>query len=226
MAEEGILLESGTNELELLEFVVGDQSYGINVAKVRELSPYQKPTFVPNSHPGVEGIFMPREDIISVIDLRTVLGIPGRPDDDIEKDMYVITNFNNLHTAFHVQRVLGIHRISWTDISKPEATLTTQGSSMATGIVKIGDKIMIILDFEKIVADINPDITLKTSDIEDMVDVNRRDVPILLAEDSSLLLEMLKKCLMKAGYTHLIATTNGQEAWEKLIQLEKKGPIG
>lgn len=35
--ETGILLESGTNELELLEFVVGNQHYGINVAKINEL---------------------------------------------------------------------------------------------------------------------------------------------------------------------------------------------
>ena len=42
--ETGILLESGTNELELLEFVVGNQHYGINVAKINELCPYQEPT--------------------------------------------------------------------------------------------------------------------------------------------------------------------------------------
>ena len=42
--DTGILLESGTNELEILEFTVGGNSYGINVAKVREILPYQVPT--------------------------------------------------------------------------------------------------------------------------------------------------------------------------------------
>ena len=53
--DTGILLESGTNELEILEFTVGGNSYGINVAKVREILPYQVPTPVPNSDPRVEG---------------------------------------------------------------------------------------------------------------------------------------------------------------------------
>ncbi len=76
MAEDtGILLESGTNELELLEFVVGSQHYGINVAKISELCPYQPPTMVPNAHEYIEGIFMPRERIITVINLAKALGI-------------------------------------------------------------------------------------------------------------------------------------------------------
>ena len=58
--DKGILLESGTNELELLEFVVGNQHYGINVAKISELCPYEAPTGVPNSHEFIEGIFMPK----------------------------------------------------------------------------------------------------------------------------------------------------------------------
>ena len=98
--ETGILLESGTNELELLEFIVGNQHYGINVAKISELCPYQVPTLVPNAHEFIEGIFMPRESIITVIDLAKALSIPLHPDNGT--DMYIITNFNKLQTAFHV----------------------------------------------------------------------------------------------------------------------------
>ena len=83
--ETGILLESGTNELELLEFVVGKQHYGINVAKISELCPYQEPTLVPNSHEYIEGIFMPRDRIITVIDLAKALGIT--PSSDTSQDM-------------------------------------------------------------------------------------------------------------------------------------------
>ena len=98
-----ILLESGTNELELLEFMVGTQHYGINVAKIRELCQYQTPTPVPNAHPFIEGIFMPRDMLITVINLSKALGITELG--DTSQDMYIITNFNNLHTAFHVQKV-------------------------------------------------------------------------------------------------------------------------
>lgn len=68
--DTNILLESGTNELEILEFKVADNHYGINVAKIREILLYQPVTPLPNSHPCVEGIFMPRDTMISVINLR------------------------------------------------------------------------------------------------------------------------------------------------------------
>lgn len=221
--ETGILLESGTNELELLEFVVGKQHYGINVAKISELCPYQEPTMVPNAHEYIEGIFMPRERIITVIDLAKALGIT--PNEDDSQDMYIITNFNRLHTAFHVQQVLGIHRVSWEDIAKPDSTISRSGEGIATGITKINDKIIIVLDFEKIVTEVNPETGLKLSEIEAMGERSRHDCTILLAEDSPLLLEMLKKCLSKAGYTHLIPTTNGLEAWNKLDRMMRDGGV-
>ncbi len=226
MAEEtfndtGILLESGTNELELLEFVVGNQHYGINVAKIRELCPYQPPTLVPNAHEYIEGIFMPRDMLMTVVDLSKALGLP--PTGDMSGDMYIITNFNRLHTAFHVQKVLGIHRVSWEDIAKPDSTIAASGKGVATGIAKVAGKIIIVLDFEKIVAEINPETGLKLSEIESMGERSRRDCTILLAEDSPLLLEMLKKCLTRAGYDHLIPTTNGQDAWNALDRMIKDG---
>lgn len=221
--ETGILLESGTNELELLEFVVGSQHYGINVAKINELCPYAEPTLVPNSHEYIEGIFMPRDRIITVVDLAKALGIQVSPDKS--KDMYIITNFNKIHTAFHVNGVLGIHRVSWGDIAKPDSTISRTGKGVATGITKIDGKIIIVLDFEKIVTEINPETGLKISDIEAMGERSRHDCPILLAEDSPLLLEMLKKCLTKAGYTHLIPTTNGLEAWNTLDRMMNDGGV-
>lgn len=223
--ETGILLESGTNELELLEFMVGDQHYGINVAKIRELCPFQVPTPVPNSHEFIEGIFMPRDMLITVINLGKALGIPTPA--DTTGDMYIITNFNRLHTAFHVQKVLGIHRVSWEDIAKPDSTIGSSGKGVATGIAKVDGKIIIVVDFEKIVAEINPETGLKLSEVDAMGERSRHDCPILLAEDSPLLLEMLKKCLLRAGYTHLIPTTNGQEAWSHLNRiLQDGGKVG
>lgn len=132
--ETGILLESGTNELEILEFKVGPNSYGINVAKVKEIKSYQKPTPIPNAHPSVEGIFMPRDVIITIIDLANCLNFPVNHDP--QRDMYIITNFNQLNVGFHVDSVVGIRRVSWADITKPDATLNNQGNGVATGIIK------------------------------------------------------------------------------------------
>ncbi len=222
--ETGILLESGTNELEILEFRVGENYYGINVAKIREILSYQTPTPIPNSDPRIEGIFMPREDIISIIDLCEVMHLPKK--DTIDGDMFIVTNFNRLHTAFHVHGVAGIHRVSWADIIKPDSTINSSaGEGMATGIVRIDGKLIIILDFEQIVAKINPETGLKASDVEHMVGRARNDSPILVAEDSTLLSKMIVNCLQQAGYENVTVTNNGQECWDLLQEYLRSGSL-
>ena len=222
--ETGILLESGTNELEILEFRVGKNLYGINVAKVREILSYQDPTPVPNADARIEGIFMPRDEIISVIDLAKCLGMV-RDEQTTDTDMYIVTNFNKLNIAFHVDEVIGIHRVSWEDIIKPDSTINTEDKSAATGVIKLEGKLVVILDFEKIVTDISPETGLKVSDVEERTARDRSDSPILIAEDSPLLGKMISECLKKSGYTNLIMTMNGQEAWDKLTEFKKKGTV-
>lgn len=221
--DTGILLESGTNELEILEFKVGNNYYGINVAKIREILPYQTPTPIPNSDPRIEGIFMPREEIISIIDLGVVMNLPKK--ETTAADMFIVTNFNRLHTAFHVHGVAGIHRVSWTDIVKPDSTISAAGEGMATGIVRIDGKLIIILDFEQIVAQINPETGLKASDVAHMRGRGRNDSPILIAEDSPLLSKMLVNCLEQAGYENVTTTGNGQECWDRLREYIKSGEL-
>jgi len=219
--ETNILLESGTNELEILEFRVGGNYYGMNVAKIKEILTYKKPTPVPNGHPSIEGIFMPRDTIISIIDLAKCLHLP--PSQDESKDMYIVTNFNQLHTAFHVHEVVGIHRVSWADIVKPDETINTAGAGVATGIIKIDQKLIIILDFEKIVNDISPETSLRVSDINRLGERARDEHPILIAEDSPLLSKLITDCLHKAGYSNVTVANNGKEAWDKLCQYKEEG---
>ena len=220
--DTNILLESGTNELEVLEFTLGNNHDGINVAKIREILNYYPITPVPNSHPSIEGIFMPRDTMISVVNLKRCLGMPEGMED---KGLFIITNFNKLNIAFHVDEVLGIHRVSWESIIKPDSTINTEENSASTGIIKMADKLIIILDFEKIVTDISPETGLKVSDVENMEERERSDSPILLAEDSPLLSKLITDCLKKAGYTKLIVTMNGQEAWDKLQEFKKAGNV-
>lgn len=219
--ETNILLESGTNELEILEFRVGGNYYGMNVAKIKEILTYKKPTPVPNGHPSIEGIFMPRDTIISIIDLAHCLKLP--PSKDESRDMFIVTNFNELHAAFHVHEVVGIHRVSWADIVKPDETINTAGAGVATGIIKINEKLIIILDFEKIVNDISPETSLRVSEIDNLQNRERNEVPILIAEDSPLLSSMITSCLHKAGYSNVTVSNNGKEAWDKLKEYKEKG---
>lgn len=220
--ETKILLESGTNELEVLEFVVGGNHYGINVAKVEEILSMQSITPIPNSHPCIEGMFMPRGVIITVMDL---FGILGFEQEESETGMLIVTNFNNLHIAFHVEHVLGIHRVSWGDIVKPDVTINANGSGMSTGIIKQEDRLILILDFERIVEDICPETSLKVSQIDALGERERSDVPILVAEDSPMLSTMIRDSLERAGYTNLTMKANGQEAWDTICTLKKNNGV-
>ena len=96
--------------------------------------------------------------------------------------------------------------------------INAAGAGMATGIVRIDGKLIIVLDFEKIVSEINPETGLKISDVEHMRGRERSEAPILIAEDSALLSKMIVNCLKQAGYDNITTTDNGQECWEKLNQ--------
>jgi two-component system chemotaxis response regulator CheV len=219
--DTNILLENGTNELEILEFALGNNSYGINVAKIREIIPYQPVTPVPNSHPSIEGIFMPRDIMITAIDLRNCL---GRGESE-PSGLFILTNFNKLDLAFHVDSVFGIHRVSWRDIIKPDSTISTTEETVSTGIVKRDGKLIIILDFEKIVTDINPETGLKVSEIGELGERKRSNVPILIAEDSPLLNKLIVDSLKKAGYNNLIHTENGQKAYNVICRSKAEGTL-
>lgn len=87
------------------------------------------------------------------------------------------------------------------------------------------DRLIVILDFEKIVTDISPETGLKVSDIEKLGERERFTEPIYIAEDSALLSNMISSCLEKAGYTNLTICPNGQELWDKLEAMKKQGNV-
>ncbi len=217
-----ILLENGTNELEILEFKLGENSYGINVAKIREIITYQPVTPVPNAHPSVEGIFMPRDKMITAISLKNALQMG---DDESNDGLFIITNFNKLDVAFHVDRVMGIHRVNWTEIIKPDATVNNEVEGVSTGIVKFDDRLVIILDFEKIVSDISPETGLRMTEIESLGERERSSIPIVIAEDSHLLNKLINDALTAAGYVNIKRTEDGLEAWNYIVEAKEKGEL-
>ena len=165
---------------------------------------------------------MPRDTMISVINLRRCLGYE---DDPNIVGLFFITNFNNLNTAFHVDEVLGIHRVSWEDINTPDGTIQSDDNGVSTGVLKLEDRLVVILDFEKIVSGINPETGLKVSDMDGYEERDRSKSPIVLAEDSALLSKLIVECLKKAGYTNLVINDNGQKAWDYLCERDKAGTV-
>ena len=212
-----ILLETGTNEIEIMEFTIDGNLFGINVAKVREIMMSAPVRPMPHSHPAVEGIFKPRDIVITVVDLPKYLS--GQEEEKRPKDLFIVTNFNKMHIAFRVHTVVGISRISWTDIQKPDKTVSGGPDGVATGIAQCGSNLVTILDFEKIVAEIAPQTSIQLSEVEDLGPRERSDKPIWVAEDSILLSQMIRTALTKAGYTNLSMFANGAELWEQLETL-------
>jgi len=221
-AESKILLETGTNELEILEFLVNGISYGINVAKITELMKAMPIQPLPLSHDCVEGVIKPREIVYTIIDLAKYLGHPASSNP--ETDIFMITSFNKTSLAFHVHAVDGIHRISWENIEKPDNVVYGGGEGVVTGIAKVDGRIIAILDFEKITYDISPETGIQPETIAEIAgaDTYRADKFIVVAEDSALLRKMLLESLTKAGYTSIVVKPDGLEAWEYLVSLKDK----
>ena len=220
--KQGILLESGTNEIEVMKFTIGGNLFGINVAKVLEIMISAPVKPMPHAHPAVEGIFKPRDKVITVVDLPAYLGAESPKN---EKDIFIITNFNKMCIAFRDHTVDRISRISWTDIQKPDKTVSGGTESVATGIAQCDGELVTILDFERIVAEIAPETSIQVSEVEQMGPRARNDRPIWVAEDSVLLSKMIADSLRKANYINLHMFPNGLELWEALTALPTDGPL-
>ena len=221
--KEGILLESGTNEIEIMKFTIQGEFYGINVAKVKEIMMSEKVKAMPHAHPAVEGIFKPRDLLITVIDLGYYLTneyLEHKP-----RDLFIVTNFNKMTVAFRVQSIEGISRISWKDIQKPDKTLTHGEEGVATGIAQCAGELVTILDFEAIVAEIAPETSIQMSEVVQMGDRQICTNPLVIAEDSILLQKMIDDALERAGFTNVTNFNNGQEAWDYLNSIRQDSDL-
>lgn len=214
MAEEnkGILLETGTNEFEIVEFSIGSVNYGINVAKVREVITRTPVTEMPQAHPYIDGLFTLRGKAIPLVNLPRCLNVQTMD----EPKNIIVTEINNYDIGFLVDSVSRIHRISWKNM-EPAPEVGDQ--SRVVGIVKMQEKIILLLDFETIIAEINPEINAKLTTFDDATtDMKqaRSNIHVLCAEDSSLLRELLVNTLHESGYRFVRDFNNGQDAWNYL----------
>lgn len=215
--DQGILLKSGTNELEIILFNLGEESYAINVLKTREIIAPIPITKIPNAHPYIEGIIHLRGELIPVINLAQI--VKSRPSQNPENDKFIIAELNQIKIALRVDDVDRISRISWEQIEKPNE-LSGGNQPYATGIVKLDDETLsVLLDIEKIVVEINPELGGTAENIKVLGKRERSNKKIVVVEDSGVLRALLKDTLSEAGYENLIFFQNGKEAWEYLESL-------
>lgn len=211
-----ILLDSSQGELEVLIFKVAGVSFAINVAKIQEIVVKQHVTKMPLSPKGVRGIFNIRDGIYTVIDLGVVLFEQETELND--KIFYILCNFNNQRNAFIVDDVEGIKRVAWKELQKPSGLLNDAETSNVIGILNLEDNIVSVLDFEKIVTDINPNSGLKvdTVKVTDSLKSLRGSYTILVADDSKMINRMLVDTISNAGYK-VLSVEDGQQALDAVL---------
>ncbi len=210
---KGILLESGTNEVEFLEFTVGGQNFGINVAKVTQALVWkdQNLTVLPNLQSYQLGTVPFRKQHIPVMDLRSYLGltdVPVNPD----KQLLLVMEFNRKSNGYVVDGVEEIQRVSWDKFVAFTESGVMQGDPCIIGTVTIEDRVIMILDMEGMMAQIDNSVHLNTyaSQVQPTEEYNRSDVRIVYCEDSPIIQKMTAKILREAGFTNVTIFPNGR----------------
>ncbi|NEZ46144.1 chemotaxis protein CheV [Clostridium niameyense] len=211
-----ILLESGTGEVEILEFSINNKYYAINVIKVREVIEIDNLTRVPQCHDAIDGLILCRNEILPLIDLNYII---NNKRDETRKFKTIICEFNRVKVAFKIDKVIGIHRIKWTEILKPD---DISANSLVIGNIILNKKIILLLDFEKIVTDINPSTGINENKIVEVDYKDRSNIKVILAEDSALIRTLLNDTLMKAGFKNLKLFDDGKQALDYLYKLVDK----
>ncbi len=204
-----ILLDAGTNEVELLMFEINGECYGVNVAKVREVIVWKHPTPSPMTRPEVEGVIHLRDSVVPIVSLRKYYDLP--PIDGSTNHRIVILEFNDLVTGFTVDRVHRICRLSWSDVSPVPQACASEGAAF-TGIARFDDQTALVIDFEKILADLG-NMDFGAGDASTENSALRSQYHILLAEDSNTIRRATQQQLERMGYK-VSGFIDGQQAWE------------
>ncbi len=215
MSNGDILLDSGTNEMEMLTVVVGDQQFGVNVAKVVSIEQYDTDlvTGLPVNQPGLEGMFFHRGKTIPLLNLSDILDIEIRS--QVDREIVIVTEFNNSKNSFRVQGVTRIYRLSWNDFVPLDGVVGN--SPCFTGSINIEGSQILVLDLEHILGRIFPDQIIQSIDqtnISNNEKYDRKNIDILFAEDSKTMRKAVVSALNKSGFTNIIEFSNGKSALE------------
>lgn len=217
----------GQNRMELLLFYLNGrkQRYGINVFKVKEVLQCPHLTVMPKLHRFVRGVAHIRGQTVSIIDLGMATGAPRI--EDLSKAFVIIAEYNRSVQGFLVSAVDRILNMNWSAILPPPKGVGKQ--NYMTAVTEIDGELVQILDVERILDEISP-IKTEVSDavIESAVaankEINAGELPVLVADDSSVARRQVQKSLETIGMKSILAK-NGREALDILDEYAKKGPI-
>lgn len=218
-----ILLETGTNEMEILEFYVDTgsdkdsrHSFGINVAKVLEVieSPGLKP-LESAPHPCHLGVISLRGEPLPVLDLAAWLQLDRITD---EHEVILVTEINKLVTGFLVTGVTQIHRVHWDEVEPPSRYMADMDSNCITALVKLENHFVQILDLERLLAELDPSTRPQEIDSEALAGPKPK---AFIADDSASIRKVLIQNLTKANF-EVQAAGNGEQALQRLKAIKEE----
>jgi two-component system chemotaxis response regulator CheV len=210
----------GQNRLELLLFrLEGEQIYGINVFKVKEVLQCPKLTNLPQSSPVVKGVAHIRGGTVPILDLSLATG--NSPIQDLEDRFVIITEYNIRVQGFLVSGVERIVNMNWEDIQPPPKG--TGHEHYLTAVTKYNDQLVEIIDVEKILAEVSP---MNEEVSEEIVteEVTRKasELEVMIADDSKIARKQITKTLEKVGFK-VTQFNDGKEAYDHLMELLEQG---
>ncbi len=216
--KDNILLETGTGEVELLEFLVDGNHFGINVLKIKEIVRLDEVVPIPASAPAIAGKAALRNNLLTVVDLKVVL--KNEKIASYKDSIGLLCEFNQTQVVFMVENVLGIKRFFWHELDNQDKMST---ESLIVGTILNEGTIITLLDFESILIDLSPKDTYYTK-MTSQGDIaqQRKDIKLVLADDSRVVREMLKDALEGSGYDQLKFFNNGQDAHDYIMGIRNE----
>lgn len=242
MAETDILLESGTNEVEILEFLLEGQPFGLNVHKVTAIEIFEESrlTHLPQSPPEIMGALLFRDKTIPLIDISRVIG--KEPTKGKERPLVVTVEFNDFVCGLYVDGVNRIHRINWEQFEPLDMSfgrdLSFGHENMSVlGSIHVDDRDILILDIESIAARLFDGVSMQeietvettadkdaAEDESETIAERRAKVPLMVVEDSPMIRCHMVQILQHAGYTNISVQENGKKALEIIEKMAAENP--
>jgi two-component system chemotaxis response regulator CheV len=210
----------GQNRLELLTFHLnGSQLFAINVFKVQEVQSLPKLNILPHSDPNVVGVTNVRGHTIPVIDLSAAVGrSPIRQDENAN---IIVTEYNRSVQAFLVGKVNRIVNLNWEDITPPPPASGAQ--NYLTALTNIDDKIVEIIDVERVLANV---VTFNTNVSDDVLDEQllseAAGLEVLVVDDSPVAIEQVRSTLEQLNIS-IHTESNGLRGLRRLQQWRDEG---
>lgn len=211
---------AGTNKLEILMFSLGkdtrssrEETFGINVFKVREVMRIPQITRAPDMPKFVEGMVSLRGVLVPIVDLASYIGI----DTESHREIMIVTEYNGQTQGFLVKAVDNILRLDWSAMRVPPTMLVAEMGGLVTAITELQDsRLVMMLDVEKILSETTH--FDNNENISKLVKPFGKERTVFFADDSAVARSQIARTL-DAMQVKYISSINGRQAWDELSKM-------